>query len=104
MQYHKAAVYRDTGKCRVSPGTIVAGPGDEIQWKPAGVPDAKIWFPDESIFEEVEQNPLPIGGTLTVAADPRPGVYPYVVICRGESQIEFAEGNSEPRIIIYGRG
>jgi plastocyanin len=87
-----------SGKFKVTPGHFHVDPGDTIRWRALGT-RAHIFFPKAGLFEcrTVDLEP---GEHRDLVLNPKAeaGIYPYSVFC--DEPNEFAEGGSDPELII----
>jgi hypothetical protein len=116
---HVVTIHRaKPGKCQVSPGVLNVQVGDLVEFQALHT-DVELYFPQPGIWVD-GKNLYKIFRTesLTLTTADRPGPHEYAATCRRRvietildkddnrieevvEQVEFAEGNSSPRIIIY---
>ena len=87
------------GKFIVTPGHFHVDPGDTIHWRTLGT-GATLTFPPNSSLFDCDTLDIPIGGHVekVLSTNVKAGIYPYSVLCNATG--EFAEGGSDPELIV----
>ena len=97
---HKVVIYREGCKNRVEPGRLVVHPGAKIVIMSLVRSEqaVDVWFPrGVKASGPIE---IPYGKPKVVVAGPDYGAFPYAVLVPNDRGGDFAEGGSEPRIIV----
>ena len=92
--------YSGEKNCSVSPEVANADRSAAVVWEAIGT-DAKLYFPDPTLFGVTEENVV-AGGTLTltVLAGAAAGEYPYAVFCHAGNCFAKGDAGNEPVLII----
>lgn len=96
-------VLRMGTRCRVVPGVLPVRPGQSIRFF-ALLSDVRLFFPEPEIFESHTTSVSLKKGTSyeeRIAVSAPLGDHPYAAVCVEDGTVRFAQGHSEPRIVIY---
>ena len=102
----KLLVVRAEKGCAVVPPYAIVSVGDTVTWKNRTGDDIIVHFPHDNFFgvsvpprvdiKILDGNAITTAGVANPAAGPRH--FPYAVFCSATRS--FAEGNSNPQIIV----
>jgi hypothetical protein len=97
---HIVAITRCDDHRRVVPGHLLVKDGDTIIFQSIGAGDLVLTFP-KPVFEKDQDGRIKIdeeGNSEALTVNAEPGCYPYVAF--STEACSFAEGGSEPKVIV----
>jgi len=100
---HKVGIHKDKPKFKVKPGRQDAREGDTVAFYSDNAGVVHLFFP-KPILRDAAGQPihwLEVNASTDASGEVfgAPGTYTYLAYC--EDSDDVAEGNSQPKIIIY---